>query len=103
MSAFQLAKVWNLEITTLDHYPIFLDPKPISGKNIIKRFRFENSWIQEVESKRLSVAGWFVIVGGEQQIYLFKAELNLVERICYAGALVLQATSSSELSGVIGN
>ena len=49
------------------------------------------------------MAGWFVIVGGEQQIYLFKAELNLVERICYAGALVLQATSSSELSGVIGN
>ena len=49
------------------------------------------------------MARWFVIVGGEQQIYIFKAESNLVGRICYVGALVLQATSSSDLSGVIGN
>ena len=49
------------------------------------------------------MARWFIIVGGEKQIYLFKAELNLVGRICYAGALVLHATSSNKLSGVIGN
>ena len=49
------------------------------------------------------MARWFVIVEGEQQIYLFMVESNLVGRICYAGDLLLQAASSSELSGVIGN
>ena len=45
MSAFQLEKVLNLKISTLDHYSFFLDPKPISGNKIIKLFRFKNSWL----------------------------------------------------------
>ena len=58
MFAFQLAKEWNLEITSSDHYPIFLDPKPISGNKIINRFRFENSWLQKAKCGKVVCNSW---------------------------------------------
>uniref|UniRef100_A0A803PDF8 CCHC-type domain-containing protein n=1 Tax=Cannabis sativa TaxID=3483 RepID=A0A803PDF8_CANSA len=40
-------KLHNLEISTLDHAPIFMELFPTAGYHFAKRFRFENTWLRE--------------------------------------------------------
>ncbi|XP_062104477.1 uncharacterized protein LOC133815684 [Humulus lupulus] len=44
MSLFQSTRVLNLEITSSDHSPIFLDP---NFRYAHKKFHFENAWLRE--------------------------------------------------------
>lgn len=47
LQKFSETKLSNLEISTSDHSPIFLEPVVISHVNSARRFRFENSWLRE--------------------------------------------------------
>uniref|UniRef100_A0A803NFH1 Reverse transcriptase domain-containing protein n=1 Tax=Cannabis sativa TaxID=3483 RepID=A0A803NFH1_CANSA len=44
---FPTASLTNLDYSTSDHTPIFLEPKPQINVTPIRRFRFENSWLKE--------------------------------------------------------
>ena len=46
---FQLAQLFNLEITLSDHSPIFMQPVELESYNHVHRFRFENSWLTDLK------------------------------------------------------
>ncbi|KAJ8766210.1 hypothetical protein K2173_021727 [Erythroxylum novogranatense] len=54
---FPYYKVSNLEVTSSDHSPIFLEPIAVSFQVGVKRFRFENAWLRD--SQFLSVVKIF--------------------------------------------
>lgn len=45
---FKNAKVYNLEISCSDHFPLWLDPgQEWKGWKASRIFKFENAWIRE--------------------------------------------------------
>ncbi|XP_074324163.1 uncharacterized protein LOC141661078 [Apium graveolens] len=47
MQVFTEAKLTNIEVSTSDHSPIFLEPKIVTKPLQVKRFKFENAWLRE--------------------------------------------------------
>lgn len=57
-SAFQLAQLFNLEITLSDHCPILLQPKNFQLSSAQRRFRFENAWLTDPKCLELVKSNW---------------------------------------------
>lgn len=58
METFQDAKLTNIEVTTSDHCPIFLEPMTEKIVLRTKRFRFENAWLREPMCKKIVEETW---------------------------------------------
>ncbi|XP_062080922.1 uncharacterized protein LOC133785722 [Humulus lupulus] len=50
----------NLEISSLDHCPIDLDPKPRTYVHVTQSFQFENSWLKEPLCAQIVSNNWEV-------------------------------------------
>ncbi|KAK6152770.1 hypothetical protein DH2020_012409 [Rehmannia glutinosa] len=55
---FRRSKVWNLEATASDHSPIFLEVVSQQFVQRVRRFRFENSWLKEVNCHSIVAQSW---------------------------------------------
>ncbi|XP_074352960.1 uncharacterized protein LOC141692122 [Apium graveolens] len=58
METFQDAKLTNLEVSTSDHCPIFLEPMIEKITLSTKRFWFENAWLREPMCKKIVEETW---------------------------------------------
>lgn len=60
LNAFILAKLYNLEdsSTSLDHSPIFLEPKPAVHMSVKRSFKFENAWLSEPMCAQIIKDNW---------------------------------------------
>lgn len=47
LEMFSTAKLYNLELSSSDHFPILLVPVYTEPNVIVNRFRFENCWVEE--------------------------------------------------------
>lgn len=55
---FPSAKLYNLEISTSDHSPIFLEPIHETNRYGRSQFRFENAWLREPLCMEIVVSCW---------------------------------------------
>ncbi|KAK1396101.1 hypothetical protein POM88_005964 [Heracleum sosnowskyi] len=65
---FQEAKLTNIELTTSDHCPIFLEPATKHNFVYTRRFKFENSWLREPLCRHIVEDCWRNNAGQSWQI-----------------------------------
>ncbi|KAK1353661.1 hypothetical protein POM88_052026 [Heracleum sosnowskyi] len=58
MNLFAEAKLTNIEISTSDHTPIFLEPVSIVRIVSMTRFRFENAWLRDPMCRKIVEETW---------------------------------------------
>ncbi|XP_074359607.1 uncharacterized protein LOC141699636 [Apium graveolens] len=63
MAQFAEAKLTNLEISTSDHDPIFLEPMVVTNVISVAHFRFENAWLKEPMCKKIMEDTWHMNQG----------------------------------------
>lgn len=59
------AKLFNIEVSTSDHTPIFLEVTKNSRTMVTRKFRFENAWLRESMCKDIVVECWDINAGKE--------------------------------------
>lgn len=59
INTFSDTRLTNLEISFLDHCPLFLEPKKVSQVVLTKAFRFENVLLRESMCKQFMEEVWF--------------------------------------------
>ncbi|XP_074373938.1 uncharacterized protein LOC141714312 [Apium graveolens] len=55
---FPTARLVNLEISTSDHCPLWLDPVLQEFQKSVKHFRFENAWLREPMCHQIVQSSW---------------------------------------------
>lgn len=75
---FPRAKVHNLEASSSDHLPIFLEPAPLVFHSRIRRFRFENAWLCELDCMEVVKDSWFSFAAMLIQSKIAKCGSDLV-------------------------
>uniref|UniRef100_A0A803QEK6 Reverse transcriptase domain-containing protein n=1 Tax=Cannabis sativa TaxID=3483 RepID=A0A803QEK6_CANSA len=78
LDLFPLAKLYNLELSTSDHCPIFLDLVDNILLVMKKKFRFENCWLREPLCHQVIKECWN-----------FSSEFDIQEKIKYCGEFLL--------------
>lgn len=59
LNLFKDAKRFNLEVSTSDHSPIFLEPVMVASSfPRIRKLRFENAWLREPVCKVIVEESW---------------------------------------------
>lgn len=56
---FTDTKLTNLEISTSDHSPIFLEPMTIIHVAVSRFFKFENAWLREPMCRQIVEEVWY--------------------------------------------
>lgn len=67
LNAYAGVKLTNLEISTSDHCPIFLEPMEVFHTVPTKTFRFENAWLREPMCKQIVEEVWYRMQGNSLQ------------------------------------
>ncbi|XP_060962164.1 uncharacterized protein LOC133032290 [Cannabis sativa] len=58
LDMFSAAKLFNMEVSTSDHCPIFMDLTTELPTSTIGRFKFENAWLREPMCMQLVKDSW---------------------------------------------
>ncbi|KAK1383205.1 hypothetical protein POM88_020940 [Heracleum sosnowskyi] len=58
LRTFTEVKLFNLEISTSDHSPLFLEPVRVNADFSVRRFKFENAWLREPMCQQLVKEVW---------------------------------------------
>lgn len=72
MDRFKEARLTNLEISTSDHNPLFLEPEVQVFSHTNYKFKFENFWLREPMCEQLVRNVWEGDGGGEHPDENFK-------------------------------
>uniref|UniRef100_A0A803NLX7 Zinc knuckle CX2CX4HX4C domain-containing protein n=1 Tax=Cannabis sativa TaxID=3483 RepID=A0A803NLX7_CANSA len=67
LDMFNAAKLYNLEVSTSDHCPIFMDLTSELMTPSLRRFRFENAWLREPLCIQIVKESWDGSVGSDIQ------------------------------------
>lgn len=65
---FPIAKLYNLEGSSLDDSPIMLTPRKVERNGSVRRFRFENAWLTEPMCEQIVKDVWKGVFTGDLQL-----------------------------------
>ncbi|XP_062088874.1 uncharacterized protein LOC133795438 [Humulus lupulus] len=75
LNLFPHATLTNVEVTTSDHYPIFLSPLPVRSVHHNRPSRFENAWLRESMCRKMVEDIWLSHYGSS-----FSTKLTICAR-----------------------